>query len=215
MDAPRLASLGIVARWAGESLAIAEAAMRRLCSGALRAFRQRVERKLHPWRRQRAVRVLAAIGRPTGILVVCHGNVCRSPFAASVLRDLLAVPVVSAGFIGPSRRVPPTALQVAAARSVDLDSHRSQLVTGELLNSVSLVVVMDAGQAARLRGSFPTATCAIVLLGDLDPELSDSRTIADPWNRPAIEFDRVYARIERCCRVLAETLCDIPEHRSA
>lgn len=215
MDGSKLVTAGFVERWAAESLAVSEMAMRRVCGRAYRASRQRVERTLHPWRRGRALGVLAAMGQFKGILVVCRGNVCRSPFAAAVLRRLLRVPVMSAGFIGPSRRVPAPALQVAASRSIDLDAHRSQLVTRALLDGVDLVLVMDEEQATRLRRSFPGARCAIILLGDLDPELPDSRTIADPWGKPASEFERVYARIERCCRVLADASRDSAEARSA
>src|SRR2546425_2607322 len=71
--------------------------------------RRTPERLLHPLRRRKALEVLRARRRPKTILVVCHGNICRSPMAAELLgRDLapFGIAVQSAGFIGFNRPAP-------------------------------------------------------------------------------------------------------------
>src|SRR5690348_16475483 len=94
-----------------------------------------IERALHPIRREASRRLIASSVRPGNILVLCHGNICRSPYAAHALVRALpgparaAFPVDSAGFIGPDRSSPPQALDAAARVGVDLSQHRSKLIT--------------------------------------------------------------------------------------
>src|SRR6267378_1462521 len=70
---------------------------------------------------------LSRIDRPRSLLVVCHGNVCRSPYLEAVLqRAMPDVRVESAGFVGPGRPVPPFALAAAAERGLNLSTFRSR-----------------------------------------------------------------------------------------
>lgn len=139
--------------------------------------------------------------------MVCHGNICRSPYAEGALRRELSpmlrdrITVESAGFIGPGRESPSVAVRVAGERSVDLSGHRSRLVDVESVRAADLVFVMDTGQRSSLRRRFSPAR--VLLLGDLDPEPADRRRILDPITRPPEVFRDVYARIDRCVRALA------------
>src|SRR2546429_1413045 len=96
--------------------------------------RRTPERLLHPLRRRKALEVLRARRRPKTILVVCHGNICRSPMAAELLgRDLapFGIAVQSAGFIGFNRPAPAEAVMAADDHSVDLSAPRSRLVRAD------------------------------------------------------------------------------------
>ena len=57
-----------------------------MVAGLLTRVRHTPERLLHPLRRRRAAEALRRRPRPASVLVVCHGNICRSPFAAAALR---------------------------------------------------------------------------------------------------------------------------------
>src|SRR5881394_1021509 len=59
-------------------------------SDLLQRVRRTPERVLHPLRRRKALARLRARSRPKSVLVVCHGNICRSPFAAALLARELA-----------------------------------------------------------------------------------------------------------------------------
>jgi hypothetical protein len=48
-------------------------------------LRRTLERLLHPLYRRHAHAALRGRVRPGAMLVVCHGNICRSPFAAALL----------------------------------------------------------------------------------------------------------------------------------
>ena len=187
--------------------------------GTLRALarsaRHLPDRLLHRWRRKLTAWALARRPAPRTVLVVCHGNICRSPYAAAVARRLFPPDVVveSAGFIGPDRPSPPEALAVAAERGLDLTPHRSRSLTPDALRAADVVVVMDADQRRRIVREHD-ARAALVVLGDLDPEPISRRAIPDPENQPTDAFRSCYDRIDRCVRELAR-LWNEPTERNA
>lgn len=65
---------------------------------------------------------------------------------------------------------------------------------------------MDTTQRRRLQSEFGVARHRIVLLGDLDPQVIDARTVEDPEGKEPDTFDRVYGRIARCINALALAL---------
>ena len=94
-------------------------------SGLLSRISHVPDRLLHSGRRRAALAALAGAGRaPASVLVICNGNLFRSPFAAAVLRRALElrglgrVRVDSAGFAGPGRPTPPDAVAAAARRGL-------------------------------------------------------------------------------------------------
>ena len=171
--------------------------------------RRTPERLLHPLRRRKALDVLRARRRPKTILVVCHGNICRSPMAAELLgRDLapFGIAVQSAGFIGFNRPAPAEAVMAAEHHSVDLSAHRSSLVTADSVRAADLIVVMDPSQRSHICERFGRLPRDVVVLGDFDPTPVDTRTIRDPVDQKREVFDEVYERIARCVRELATVL---------
>ena len=171
---------------------------------AARLVRHLPDRLLHGWRRRAATRRAAARGRPRRVLFICHGNICRSPFAAAAARRLLPADTVveSAGFIGPDRASPAEAVAAATEVGIDLRPHRSRVLTPGTLRAADLVIVMDAGQKERLALGRTDLLSRIELLGDFDPEPIERRTIPDPVERPVEAFRSCYARIERCVGLL-------------
>jgi protein-tyrosine phosphatase len=172
-----------------------------------RTARHTPDRLLHPWRRRRAGAQLRDTPAPAAVLMVCHGNICRSPYAAGRLQALLAThglhaAVDSAGFIGPDRPSPRNAVATAATRGIDLKPHRSQLLTQKLIDAAELIVVMEARQAAALSVVFGTVRAPILILGDLDPLPAETRTVRDPALQPRAVFVESYDRIDRCLEAL-------------
>lgn len=166
-----------------------------------RGLRHAPDRLLHPLRRRAALRALRAGSLPRAILVVCHGNICRSPLAAGLLARALGpagVLVASAGFVSPGRPVPAEGRIAAARRGVDLSAHRSQLLTPMLAGEARIIIVMDARQRRMVCERFGRAPADVMLLGDLDPDAIATRAIHDPVEQPLAVFEESYARIERC-----------------
>lgn len=188
----------------------------------LRSLRHLPDRLLHPLRRRRARRrveeaAAARLGPPgesLGILFVCEGNICRSPYAAGALRRELParleerVRAESAGFFGPGRPSPPLAVEVARERGVALDEHAARLLAPEAVAAADLAVVMTAGQARRMRDRIRAAggSTTVLLLGDLDPAPIRRRAVRDPIFQPRETFEAVYERIDRGVGALAEAV---------
>ena len=180
-----------------------------MMAALLSRVRRTPDRWLHPLRRRKALDVMRARPRPKILLVICHGNICRSPIAGALLkRELgpLGITVESAGFIGFNRPAPAEAVMAAELHRVDLSAHRSRLVTADLVRAADLIVVMDPSQRSHICERFGRLPRDVVVLGDFDPTPVDIRTIRDPVDQTREVFDEVYARIARCVRALATAL---------
>jgi len=171
--------------------------------------RRTPERLLHPYRRRKALEFLRGRPRPTTLLAMCHGNICRSPLAAALLaRELAAlrVEVQSAGLLGFNRPAPAEAIAAAERHQVNLSDHRSRLVTVDLVRAADLIVVMDPTQRRLVFERFGRRPSDVMVLGDFDPAPVETRTIRDPVNESREVFDEVYERIARCVRELGRVL---------
>jgi low molecular weight protein-tyrosine phosphatase len=183
---------------------VSVAQVRTVAGRLVRAVRQRSDRALGPWRHRKAMQAVRSMPLPARILVICHGNVCRSPYLEAVLRrELPHVQVTSAGFVGPGRSVPQESLDVADKRGIDLRQHRSRVLTPQIAQAADLVIVMDRYQATRLARWFRVPRERIIHAGDLDPTVGPTRTIVDPWRQSIEVFEGCFTRLERCARELA------------
>ncbi|MBA4157116.1 MAG: hypothetical protein H0X65_06530 [Gemmatimonadetes bacterium] len=170
------------------------------------------DRTFHPLRRWQTLRQLRRTPLPASVLFICHGNICRSPYAAfkfsamlpAVLRERIMVS--SAGFVGSNRPSPDEARTAAAARGIVLEGHRSQLITLDGVYDMQLIVVMDRAQELRIRHGFPRSRNMIIVLGDLDPQRIDTRTVRDPVMQSIDVFEGSYTRIDRCLIQLVDAL---------
>lgn len=165
---------------------------------------------LHPARRERARKALRTGAPPQTILIICYGNICRSPYAAAALRRLLPAAasgtrIESAGFVGAHRSPPANAIEVAAARGLDLRRHTSRVVSPGAVSGADLVIVMEPGQADLLRALGRTRR-PVLVLGDLDPHPSKDRRIQDPVDQPRLVFAECYDRVDRCLTELVNTI---------
>src|SRR3954463_5209363 len=123
-----------------------------------RVARNLPDRLLHPRRHRAARRQISAAAPPKAILVVCYGNVCRSPYLQAVLqRDLPGTVVTSGGFVGSDRAPPELSIAISARRGIDLTRFRSRPLTPTAVSSADLIIVMDADQARQMVSRFPVS----------------------------------------------------------
>ena len=149
----------------------------------------------HEWRRGRAG-VPALPPRPIArVLVVCHGNICRSPFAAAYLSNRIPeLEVRSSGLAaGAAWPADPTAVRVAARHGLDLSQHHSRPLAPADLNEPDLVLVMEAAQAAAFRARAPALAERVYVLGDF--LTAPPFGIADPFGCSEAVFERTFAQI--------------------
>jgi protein-tyrosine-phosphatase len=138
------------------------------------------------------------------LLVVCHGNIHRSPFAAAVLGKSLAgfSEVRSSGLHRqPGRPCPPGWLAQASACGVDLSTHLSTAIGAADLAWADAVVLMDRRNWLALTESYGDSA-KLVWLGAFDGE----GDIPDPYGRTEEEGRRIMRRLQSCCAALADEI---------
>jgi glycine hydroxymethyltransferase len=105
------------------------------------------------------------------ILFVCTGNICRSPMAEGMMRELVKgrtdVVVLSAGVSAPrGSSASRSAVDALSELGIDLASFRSQPVTGELLEQCTHVFTMTREHRRLLDLLFPEQGSKIRLVGE-------------------------------------------------
>ncbi|APE32088.1 phosphotyrosine protein phosphatase [Halomonas aestuarii] len=141
------------------------------------------------------------------ILVVCTGNICRSPVAAAMLaRNLPDRRVESAGLgalVG--HGVEPTARELAEADGLDLSDHHARQLTGKMLTEADLVLVMSEGQRHAVADLAPEALGKTMLLGKwLDD--GRGREIPDPYRKSRQAFEHVHELLKEATAAWAKKL---------
>ena len=149
------------------------------------------------------------------VLFVCYGNICRSPVAEGVFRQIVAeeglseqIRADSAGtsslYIGqlPDRRARENALEHGLTLT-----HRARRLIGEDLAQFDYFVAMDepsieAIEKLTYRSVGLYANDTIFLLREFDPDVSDQPNVPDPYYEGPEVFEEVYQIASRCCRQL-------------
>ena len=151
----------------------------------------------------------------TRVLFVCLGNICRSPTAEAVVREIarrevpgLALEVDSAGTHGYHAGSPPDARSIAAARrrAYDLSALRARVVEAGDFARFDLVVAMDEEVYDWLRRIAPdTEAARLALFMEYAPGLG-RRDVPDPYYGGPAGFEDVLDLVEEGARGLLAAL---------
>lgn len=130
------------------------------------------------------------------VLIVCIGNICRSPTAEYLLRDRLrgrAATVGSAGLAAlAGKPIDPLAGDLLAEHGIDASAHRARQLDEEAIRGADLVLVMQRTHLASLARYSPHAVGRTFLLG----KWQGDREIPDPYRREREAFEHAYRCIE-------------------
>src|SRR5438093_145645 len=120
------------------------------------------------------------------ILFVCTGNVCRSPMAEGLFRQVVKgrgdYRVLSAG-VGAVDGMPPSEYAVKALRELDIDisSQRSRMLTADLVHQADYIFGMTHSHVDAITLLYPQAAEKTFLLREFDETLdSFENDISDP-----------------------------------
>lgn len=120
------------------------------------------------------------------ILLVCTGNICRSPLAAALLERALAERtidgiVVSSAGTGAWDGAPVSegAYLVGLERGLDLSSHRARLLTRELVEGADLILTMARHHRARVDELGGEGR--VFVLGEYAGRDGDAAEVSDPF----------------------------------
>ena len=145
------------------------------------------------------------------ILFICHGNICRSPMAEFVLKDMVKKAGLSSGFHIESAAVSaeelgnpvyPPARRELAAHGISCQGKTARLMTRADYDRFDLLVCMDSANLRRMEricGGDPQGKMSRLLDHTAYPG-----DVADPWYTG--DFSRTWQDVEAGCRALLEKL---------
>jgi protein-tyrosine phosphatase len=143
------------------------------------------------------------------------GNICRSPMAEGLFRNLLAeaglegrVGVDSAGTHADARDRPPDqrAQKLLAERGIDISGQRSRPIAQADFERFDLIVVMDGHNLDMLRFVCPRRQAGkLSLLLDYAPKIK-ARDVPDPYQREDADFLKALDLLDAGTRGLLEHL---------
>jgi protein-tyrosine phosphatase len=164
---------------------------------------------------------------PVGICVVCTGNICRSPMAEVVLRQLAGDTPLGLATLGDRLRLssagtgpwhdgePMDPRAAAALAAAGYDDHRHvarQFVARQFdarwVDELDLLVALDRRHQQTLRSltAGRLSDDRIVLLRSFDRGAGGAVDVPDPYYGDDVEFAACLAMIESACRGLVRDL---------
>lgn len=137
--------------------------------------------------------------RLSRLLVICTGNICRSPVAAALLRARLPTLTIESAGLGAlvGHDVEPTARELAEREGVNVGSHRARQVTPEMVQQADLVLVMSERQRLAVADLHPASIGKIFLLGHWLERNGKGEEIPDPYRKSQEAFEYVHNQLKR------------------
>jgi len=136
------------------------------------------------------------------VLFVCLGNICRSPLAEGIFRDLVTDAGLSTSFMIDSAGTgawhaghppDPRSIDVAARNGIDIGGQRARQVCTDDFHRFDTIVAMDRDNLAALR-SRAGGPARLRLLLDTPP-----RDVPDPYYGGPEGFDKVFRLVQSGC----------------
>ncbi|WP_241575009.1 protein tyrosine phosphatase [Rosenbergiella nectarea] len=138
------------------------------------------------------------------ILVVCTGNICRSPTGERLLRQLLPNKKVDSAGTGALKghAADATATLVAEKHNLSLADHQGQQFTRQLAQQYDLILVMEKHHQEEVTSIAPEARGKTMLFA----HWLTSKAIPDPYRQSQEAFEHVYQLIEQAAQAWAKKL---------
>lgn len=131
------------------------------------------------------------------ILVVCTGNICRSPIAERMLRRALPDKKIDSAGVGAlvGHAADSSAIEVSAQHQLSLDGHQGQQFTGSLGRKYDLILVMEQHHIEQVTSISPEARGKTMLIG----HWLEGAEIPDPYRKSMESFEYVYRLLDQAC----------------
>jgi protein-tyrosine phosphatase len=137
------------------------------------------------------------------ILVLCIGNICRSPMAEAMLkRELPGRTIRSAGLgalIG--KPADPLSVQLMAEQGIDIGAHRAQQISATLVAQAELILVMDTKQKKYVETQYVGSRGKVFRLGE-----AAKVDIPDPYREGIDSFRAAHLLIDAGVKAWVEQI---------
>ena len=145
------------------------------------------------------------------ILMVCLGNICRSPLAEGILRSKISEKhiVASAGTISFHEGSPPDkrSTKIAKEYGVDISHQKANYFTEKHLEDFDKIFCMDLKNLEDVlsKAKSEEQRNKVSLIMEEAGVLSDEKIeVPDPYYGDMSDFENVYQMLDQACEVIAE-----------
>jgi protein-tyrosine phosphatase len=127
------------------------------------------------------------------VLVVCIGNICRSPMAEGLLKASLPEVQISSAGLGAlvGHGADPLALGLMADAGINIAAHRARSLTDQIAREADLILVMDEQQKQQIARQYPYTRGKVFRLAE-----AAKQDIPDPYRQTPQVFQTVFAQIQ-------------------
>jgi len=145
------------------------------------------------------------------ILMLCLGNICRSPLAEGILRSKISDDnlVDSAGTISmhEGQKADKRSIKIAHNHHIDINTHRSRPIVESDFEEFDHIYCMDLNnlQDALSMAKSEQHRMKISLILDALPDVN-SQEVPDPYWGDLSDFEDVYQMLDKACDVIAEKI---------
>ena len=138
------------------------------------------------------------------ILVVCTGNICRSPIGERMLRRALPGKKIDSAGVGAlvDHAADASAIKVAENHNLSLEGHKGRQFTGTLGRQYDLILVMEKHHIEQVTKIAPEARGKTLLIG----HWLSNKEIPDPYRQSMEAFEFVYQLLDQACNSWAGKL---------
>ncbi|WP_298870014.1 low molecular weight protein-tyrosine-phosphatase [uncultured Psychrobacter sp.] len=126
------------------------------------------------------------------ILVVCVGNICRSPMAEALLKQHYPDKAIDSAGVGALVGHPadPAALEIMTERQLDITNHMAKQIDEKLAKKADIIFTMSDGQTKWIEERWPFCRGKTFKLGHWQ-----DKDIADPYKHEMSAFQTAYQDI--------------------
>lgn len=126
------------------------------------------------------------------ILVVCVGNICRSPMAEALLKQRYPRKNIDSAGVGALVGHPadPAALEIMTAQQLDITKHVAKQLDENLAKKADIIFTMSDGQTKWIEERWPFCRGKTFKLGHWK-----NKDIADPYKHEMSAFQTAYQDI--------------------